>query len=125
MKKSSAVFLIVFSLFVMSCQNSSTEKTNAPTAQSVQLAEAPDLHSHSNPRQIRVNHVDLNLDVLFDRKVLKGSATLSIEQKQNDTTELKLDTRDLKIAKAETSNDGNNFAPAQFTLGEADKILGA
>src|SRR5207249_4743589 len=36
-----------------------------------------------------------------------------------------LDTRDLKIFKAEASSDGKNFTPTQFTLGEVDKILGA
>ncbi len=125
MRKPFAVFLIVSSLFVMSCQNSPTEKTNSPTAQSVLANEARDVHSYSNPEQVRAKHVDLNLEVLFDRKVLKGTATLTIERKQPDATALKLDTRELKIAKAEASTDGANFAPAQFTLGEADKILGA
>lgn len=125
MRKPFAVFLIVSSLFVMSCQNSPTEKTNSPTAQSVLANEARDVHSYSNPEQVRVKHVDLNLEVLFDRKVLKGTATLTIERKQPDATTLKLDTRELKIAKAEASTDGANFAPAQFTLGEVDKILGA
>ncbi len=125
MKKPLVVFLIVSSLFVMSCQNTSTEKTNPPAAQAVQLVEATDVHSQSNPKEIRVKHVDLNLDVLFDRKALKGSATLTIERKQADANTLKLDTRDLKIAKAETSTDGSTFTAAKFTLGAADKILGA
>lgn len=91
----------------------------------VPVAYAPDIHSHSNPNQVLVRHVDLNLDVLFDRKVLKGASTLTIERKQPDANALKLDTRDLKIIKAEVSADGNNFTPAQFTLGQADKVLGA
>lgn len=127
MRKTFSIFLIVFSLFAMSCQNSSTEKTNPPAAQSVQLADTRDVHSYSNPEQVRVKHVDLNLDVLFERKVLKGTATLTIERKQSDATALKLDTRNLKIFKAEASVDGSNFTPAQFTNGEseADVILGA
>ncbi|MGH9802929.1 MAG: M1 family metallopeptidase [Blastocatellia bacterium] len=129
MRKPFAVFLIVFSLFVMSCQNSSTEKATpaAQSAQSDMANEARDVHSYSNPEQVRVKHVDLNLEVQFNRKVLKGSATLTIERKQGDATSLKLDTRDLKIFKAETSSDGSNFAPAQFTNGEgeASVILGS
>ncbi|MBS1787457.1 MAG: M1 family metallopeptidase [Acidobacteria bacterium] len=124
MRKLFAVFLIIPSLFVMSCQTRSTEKAT-PAAQSVPTQEARDVHSYFNPEQIRVKHVDLNLDVLFDRKVLKGTSTLTIERKQNDANTLKLDTRDLKIFKVEASGDGDNFTPAQFTLGEADKILGA
>lgn len=125
MRKSFAIFGITLSLFVMSCQTSSTEKTNPPAAQSAQSSKVKDAHSYSNPEQIQVKHVELNLEVQFDRKVLKGTSTLTLERKQNDATTLKLDTRDLKIAKTEASTDGNNFAPAQFTLGEADKILGA
>ncbi|MBL8187737.1 MAG: M1 family metallopeptidase [Acidobacteria bacterium] len=124
MKKLLAVFLILSSVLVMSCQNSSTEKPNPPAAQAIQLVEVRDVHSFANPAQVRVKHVDLNLDVLFDRKVLKGSATLTIERKQADANELKLDTRDLKVSKAETSSDGNNFAATKFALGQADKILG-
>lgn len=125
MRKSFVLFLIVFSLFAMSCQNSSTQKTSPPVTQSAPSKEAKDAHSYSNPEQIQVKHVDLNLDVQFDRKVLKGTSTLTVERKQNDANTLKLDTRDLKIFKVEASGDGDDFTPAQFTLGEADKILGA
>ncbi|MDX2040323.1 MAG: M1 family metallopeptidase [Acidobacteriota bacterium] len=124
MKKLFAVFPFVLISFVMSCSTSSTEKPNPPAAQAIQLVEARDVHSFANPAQVRVKHVDLNLDVLFDRKVLKGSATLIVERKQADANELKLDTRDLKIFKAEVSVKGDNFAATKFALGEADKILG-
>lgn len=124
MKKLFVAFVTVSSVLIMSCQKSSTEKPNPPAAQAIQLVEARDVHSFSNPAQVRVKHVDLNLDVLFDRKVLKGSATLIVERKQADANELKLDTRDLKIFKAEVSVKGDNFAATKFALGEADKILG-
>lgn len=124
MKKLLAVFLILSSVLVMSCQNSSTEKPNPPAAQAIQLVEVRDVHSFANPAQVRVKHVDLNLDVLFDRKVLKGSATLTIERKQADAAELKLDTRDLKVSKAEVASDGKNFVATKFALGQSDKILG-
>src|SRR5215510_11142795 len=84
-----------------------------------------DSHSYSNPEQVRVRHVDLDLEILFDRKVLKGASTMTIERAQAGADTLKLDTRDLKIFKVEASSDGTGFAPAQFTIGSADKILGA
>ncbi|RPH75492.1 aminopeptidase, partial [bacterium] len=110
MKKPFPLFLVVLSFFALNCQTSSNEML--------------DVHSYSNPEQVRVKHVALNLDLLFDRKVLKGSATLTIERKQNDANALMLDTRDLKIIKAEASTDGTTFAPAQFSLGETDNVLG-
>src|SRR5215510_15661453 len=118
-------FVILLGLFVMACRNSSSEKSKALRPAEAKTDDARDAHSYSNPEQVRVRHVDLDLNVLFDRKVLKGSSTLTIERVKPDADSLKLDTQDLKIIKAETSNDGNTFAPAQFTLGAADKILGA
>ena len=119
--------VILFGLFVMACRNSPSNnaKDLHPTDVAAKSNGAHDAHSYSNPEQVRVRHVALDLEVLFDRKVLKGSSTLTIERIKPDADSLKLDTQDLKIIKAETSNDGTTFAPAQFTLGSADKILGA
>ncbi|MGQ0763349.1 MAG: M1 family metallopeptidase [Acidobacteriota bacterium] len=97
---------------------------------------AQDVHSYANPSAVRVTHVDLDWDVLFDQKILKGTATLSVER-TSPTAPLILDTRDLKIEKVETSSDGRkppsggfvmnlaNFSPATFSVGASDKILGA
>src|SRR5262245_36998048 len=84
-----------------------------------------DSHSYSNPEQVRVRHVHLDLEVLFDRKVLKGASTLTIERARGQSDTLKLDTRDLKIIKVSALSDGTASEPAQFTLGAADKTLGA
>jgi leukotriene A-4 hydrolase/aminopeptidase len=111
----------------MACRNSSSDDVKGlrPGGATTKTDNARDAHSYSNPEQVRVRHVDLDLDVLFDRKILKGASTLTVERIKPDADSLKLDTRDLKVVKAETSNDGKSFAPAQFTLGAADKILGA
>src|SRR6266511_1091881 len=113
-------FTILLGLFVMACRNSSTDgaKDLRSADAAAKTDNARDAHSYSNPEQVRVRHVDLNLDVLFDRKVLKGSSTFTIERIKPDADSLKLDTQDLKIIKAETSNDGISFAPAQFTRSE-------
>jgi len=85
-----------------------------------------DIHSYSNPQTVRVTNVDLDWTVLFDKKVLRGTATLSIKRNGTDAdAPLILDTRDLNIEKAETSNDGKNFKATTFKLGAADKILGS
>jgi leukotriene-A4 hydrolase len=85
-----------------------------------------DFHSYSNPQDVRVRHIDLEWDVLFDQKILKGNAVLSVERvSQNMQAPLILDSRNLKIEKVETSTDGANYAPAAFTTGSVDKFLGA
>ena len=85
---------------------------------------AQDVHSYANPSAVRVRHVDLDWDVLFDQKILKGTATLTIER-SSQTEPLNLDTRDLKIDRVETSVNEREYTPATFTVGTSDKILGA
>ena len=92
---------------------------NAPTY-------AEDFHSYSNPKAVRVTNVDLDWDVLFDKKIIKGTATLSVTRTSGDkSAPIILDTRDLKIEKTETSADGKTFKKTAYKLGAADKILGS
>src|ERR1041385_8192729 len=90
----------------------------------VSSVNAQDYHSYANPAAVRVRQVDLDLKVLFDQKILKGTATLTVDRISPDAP-LILDTRDLKIEKVETSLDVGKFSPTTFNLGETDKILGA
>lgn len=93
------------------------------TALTVSVA-AQDVHSYSNPSAVRVKHVDLDWDVLFAQKILKGTATLTIER-TSQSEPLVLDTRDLKIERVETSAGGTTYAAGTFKVGDSDKILGA
>ena len=43
-----------------------------------------DLHSFANSEHIRVRHVDLDLNVDFERKSLVGHATLTVERTSDD-----------------------------------------
>jgi leukotriene-A4 hydrolase len=89
---------------------------------------AEDFHSYANPNETRVTHVDLDWNVLFEQKILQGTATLTVERAAPLKTRLGnliLDTRDLRIEKVETSTSGKVFQNARFSLGAADKILGA
>lgn len=89
--------------------------------------KAADVHSYSNPQETVVKHVDLDWNVLFDKKILQGTATLTVERIPPIKTRLGtlvLDTRDLNIEKIETSSSGRVFTKTRFQLGTADKILG-
>ena len=55
-----------------------------------------DPHSYGRPDQARVTHVALDLRADFTRKVLEGSATLTL-QAAPDAREVVLDTRGLEI----------------------------
>jgi leukotriene-A4 hydrolase len=74
-----------------------------------------DVHSYARPDQTRVRHLDLDLNVRFDRCVIEGDAALHFDRFSSD--ELILDTRDLTIHSV-----GN---AAGFELGAAHPIFGA
>jgi len=84
-----------------------------------------DFHSFANPEHVRVRHVDLDLQVDFDKRIIKGEATLRIERTSADRRQdLVLDTRGLTIRSASSSAEGEEFLKADFTLGDHDPILG-
>ncbi|MEC8376007.1 MAG: M1 family aminopeptidase/hydrolase, partial [Pseudomonadota bacterium] len=124
-------------LFACSENNSVSEKTQANTAahnevakESVDnagskglaqsdIASGVDYHSFSNPNEIRVTHLNLDLTANFDTKQLVGYAELQVERASPQFSELVLDTRALDIS--EVTAQGK---PVPFTLGEQDEDLG-
>jgi leukotriene A-4 hydrolase/aminopeptidase len=107
-------------LVLLSAACSKSVETKSET----RYADTQDHHSFSNPQQVRVRHVALDLDVSFAERVLRGTVTLTVERRGADDSPLVLDTRDLKIVKAEASTDGTGFGEARFELGQPDSILG-
>lgn len=126
-----AFLLLILNFFNAACvpeQNTNVNKPQetkpATTAENIRVE---DVHSFSNPKQIRVTNVDLDWTISFEEKAIKGFADLTFDRaKDAGNAPIILDTRDLKIEKAETSNDdGKTFQTAEFKIGAADKILGS
>ncbi len=84
-----------------------------------------DIHSQANPALVRVIHLDLDLTVVFERRTIQGIAILTIERLARDATQLILDSRALRIEEIAISSDGINYQDSRFSIGPADKILGA
>ncbi len=78
-----------------------------------------DPHSYSRPSEVVVTHLDLELDVDFEARVLEGVAVLSLDSHADAVTEVVLDTWQLEIDAVEV--DG---AVVEFTLGPEDPLLG-
>ena len=74
-------------------------------------AQAADRHSYAQPKEVVVNHIDLNLKVDFPHKQLDGVATLTLDWKNASAQNLVLDTENLKIASIEAV-DGEGHASA-------------
>src|ERR1700682_2473269 len=107
MKQIASVAALLSCILAASCNKSTTMQNTRR-----------DLHSYSNPEQIRVRHLDLDCDVLFDRKILKGTATLSVERRvDSGAPPLILDTRNLHIEKVQVSEENGGYAETKFALG--------
>ena len=88
-------------------------------------ADRRDVHSHANLEEVRVSHIDLELEVRFEERRLRGAATLSVERVTPDADRLVLDTRDLTIHRVTGGYVAMERTPATYQLGDADPILGA
>jgi aminopeptidase N len=81
--------------------------------------------SHSNPGEHRVRHIALDLTVDFERKALRGSATLTFDSPAAaDGGRLVLDTRELQIEAVEAAGPDGGFKSAPFQLGAPVQYLG-
>lgn len=82
-----------------------------------------DPHSFSQPGLVVIDHLDLDLDVSFDDKILSGTACFRLKRIADTVDKLVLDTRGLTIIGAEAMLDGQ-WVKTDFSLGEADGDLG-
>jgi len=108
MKKS--LFLLLVSILTMtSCEQKKEEKT----AQN--YIDEP--HSYAQPNEAVIKHLDLNINVDFEAKVITGTATYDIQN--NGAPTIILDSKYLDIIAVKA--DGKETS---FTLGEMDEMLG-
>ncbi len=77
--------------------------------------EHMDVHSSSRPEEARVRHLDLDLEVRFEERILRGFVDLQFDRVSGDR--LIVDTRGLSIHSVENA--------AGFELGVPDPLLGA
>ena len=122
-----------FALAACSPPTTSETSTPAPTASQksadgvVIPAErffTADKFTYANYQDVVVKHAALDLDVNFDRKVLDGAVTLEFERLNPDATTLTLDTKDL-IIKTAAIQTTEGWIPVDYTLAEADPVLGS
>lgn len=79
-----------------------------------------DAHSYANFNEVRVEHMSLDLEVDFDRKVLDGSVRLDLNNISKGNT-LILDVRKLSIKEIILDNGKKT----NFELGDESKIFGS
>ena len=84
-----------------------------------------DKFTYANYDEVRVTHLDLDLDVNFDEKILDGFATLEFKRVQPSASTLVLDTKDLNIDSVYTSDNGDLWEATEYVLDAADELLGS
>jgi aminopeptidase N len=121
---------IIFSLLaattVLSACNNTTTVESEPAVEAKitpRIVSKDDKFTYANYDEVQITHLDLNLDVNFDEKVLDGVATIEFERLKEGVDTLILDTKDLTIRSVSLSSGGET-APVDYTLGADDEILG-
>lgn len=96
-------------LLIVSCVTPKEEKSMQ------NYVEEP--HSYAQPNKAVINHLNLDIDVNFDKKIISGKATYDITSNHSD--EIILDSKYLDIINVLA--DGKS---TPFSLGTFDNILG-
>ena len=117
-----SIFVACVLLFALACSGPPPAMTEPDVGRN--LVER-DVHSYSNPHEVGVHHLDLDLDVRFDERKLAGSVTLSVHRVRTGAETLVLDTRDLIIHGVENTTGDDGTFEAAYQLGETDPVLGA
>ena len=99
MTKNILLFVISFVTF-SACTNSKNKNMETQ-----ELIVKQDPHSYARSNESKVTHLSMNLAVDFEKKILKGKATLTI-QSEAGANKIHLDTKDLNIEKI-TLNDSD------------------
>ena len=118
----SSILVACFLIFALACSGPPPAMTEPDVGRN--LVER-DVHSYSNPHEVGVHHLDLDLDVRFDERKLAGSVTLSVHRVRTGAETLVLDTRDLIIHGVENTTGDDGTFKAAYQLGETDPVLGA
>ncbi len=101
-------------LFAFACQTKSGDETK----DSVKGVKDP--HSFAEPMKAVVKHLDLNIKVDFDTKIISGKASWTIENPAQGN-EIVFDARNLKISKVTLGDDEK---VTTFNLGDDTKFMG-
>ncbi|MEV0800051.1 M1 family metallopeptidase [Kribbella sp. NPDC050281] len=82
-----------------------------------------DRHSYAEPALVRTTHLELDVELDFDEKVLAGTATHTLAW-TGTSDRLVLDTRDLTVLGVEGAT-ADGWEPLEYSLAVPDKELGS
>jgi leukotriene-A4 hydrolase len=112
-----ALITVLIPLLSIGCSGQQQQQQQ-PQAKAMETEK--DVHSFAKPADVVVNHMDLDLEVDFDKKRIIGKNILHITNKTG-ARQLHLDTRDLVIARVTLDKSETD---TKFSLGDEVKFLG-
>lgn len=122
----------LISISLAACQSETTtpneqmvEAETKPAVMAARKITKDDKFTYANYDEVQVTHLDLDLDVKFDAKVLDGMATVTFKRIAPAAKTIVLDTKDLLIKAVATSTSDEEWTPADYTLGDADEMMGS
>jgi leukotriene-A4 hydrolase len=95
------------------------------SSQPADSGQNKDVHSYAELNKFCVRHVDLDLEICFEGRELKGVVTLAFDRLDKTADALVLDTRDLAIHTVEGSEDGCSFSALAHHVGPRHRLLGS
>ena len=98
------IITVLFALFISACNSKEDLRV--------------DLHSFSEPHHVVTTHLDLDVEVDFEKEIISGEARYEI-QNLTGHNQLVLDVNGLEIDKVTIDNKASSFQ-----LGDQDPILG-
>lgn len=116
----SIVTYFLFSVLITSCGNDAEplDKKNTNTG----IVTSDDAHSFSNTDQIRTKHLDLELDVDFEKKTIYGVARHHMERLKDTDTAI-FDINGPEIQKVTLGKKGSEVE-TDFIIGTEEEFLG-
>jgi leukotriene-A4 hydrolase len=90
----------------------------------IEYDSAHDYFSFANSNQFVTRHLELDLNVDFDRQTLAGNASLHMKRVDPGAMTIVLDSRGLQISGIQVSAGEMEAKPAAFDVGEADPVMG-
>lgn len=108
-------FVLVLALAsLLGCEKDKVKKTDPKDMNVTQQFQANfmDPHSHARPAEAVAKHLDLDIEVDFEKQQIRGSATYAIELK-GDAAQIVFDVRDIDILSITNGSDS-----LAYTLGE-------
>ena len=124
--RSIACALSLAALALVGCSREPTPDaaTPVPAKEAPVAAADRDEHSYAEPTRVVIDDLALDLDLDFDTRTLAGTATYTLEWKDETAGELALDTRELTIERVEAEANGQ-WQPLEFALDAAHASLGS